>query len=484
MTLSDSQKTHHTHFHFGFVLASLFVALTVGFGYAAILAVLIGFQISMGDWWVAMLQAHGHAQLLGWIGLFIIGVSLYFLPRLAGTPLRFPRLPAWILSLLATGILLRAVSQPLLAAGVENPFHDGLRWTLGLSAVVETAGVYCYLALLVTALRHAAPNRPALQTVRIFLVISIAGWGLYSLLAGALALHASFGDNPVLHIAWNRFGIEFFIGFVILPTAMAFSVRTFPLYLRLPAVRWPVARFGQVYLLALILIQLPVLADLTQLSFSSLLSHLSPIGKVLRGGILLLFIWKLDILFRWYPPWTVNRLDEPGPDRRSTRPGLPDYGEFGRFELLLYAAFVFLALAAAVELVDGVLALLRLGSPFDPDALRHTYLAGFITLLLLGMAPRMVPGFLHRRKVAIPGLVFATFCLATAAAICRIGPLLLAGILDHLPYGLPASMIAFGLSGLLGWLAAAVLAYNLSMTWIGPQVSSPSPGSDVPRQDP
>ena len=159
--MSDSQKTHHTHFHFGFVLASLLVALTVGFGYAAILAVLIGFQISMGNWWVAMLQAHGHAQLLGWIGLFIIGVSLYFLPRLAGTPLRFPRLPTWILCLLATGILLRAVSQPLLAAGIEDPFHSGLRWALGFSALLETTGVYCYIALLVITLRSAAPNRPA-----------------------------------------------------------------------------------------------------------------------------------------------------------------------------------------------------------------------------------------------------------------------------------------------------------------------------------
>lgn len=166
--MSDSTKRSHAPFHFGFVLASLSVALTVGFGYAAVLAVLIGFQLPMGSWWVAMLQAHGHAQLLGWIGLFIIGVSLYFLPRLAGTPLRHPRLLAWILSLLAAGIFLRAVSQPLLTAGLDDPIHTGLRWTLGISALLETAGVFCYIFLLVITLRSAAPDRPALQTVRIF----------------------------------------------------------------------------------------------------------------------------------------------------------------------------------------------------------------------------------------------------------------------------------------------------------------------------
>lgn len=447
------------------MLASLAVALTVGFGYAAVLAVQIGFQWPMGNWWVAMLQAHGHAQLLGWIGLFIIGVSLYFLPRLAGTPLRHPRLPAWILTLLVTGIFLRAVSQPLLAAGLEGSIHTGLRWTLGFSALLETTGVFCYLFLMVMTLRHAAPDRPALQTVRIFLAIAVAGWGLYSLLAASLALQAGIGDNPLLHIAWNRFGIELFTGFVILPTAMAFSVRTFPLYLRLPAVRWPVARYGQVYLMALILTHAPILAQLTGMPFASSLAHLLPIGKILRGGILLLFIWKLDILFRWYPPWTVHRIGEPGPDRRPTRPGLPDYGEFGRFELLLYAAYAFLALAAAVELLDGAFVLFRTASPFDPDALRHTHLAGFITLLLLGMAPRMVPGFLHKRRVAFPGLVVATLVLATTAALCRIAPLLLAEILHRVPGGLTVSMTAFGISGVLGWLAAAVLAYNLLQTW-------------------
>ena len=463
--MSESQKRSHSNFHFGFVLAALGVALTAGFGYAAILAAMIGFQMSMGDWWVAMLQAHGHAQLLGWIGLFIIGVSLYFLPRLAGAPLRYPRLPPRILCLLATGVLLRGFSQPLLAAGIDKPLHTGLRWALGLSGIVEATGIFCYLLLLLATFRNAAPDRPAFQTVRIFLRMAMAGWAIYALLAGALALQAAYGNHALLDLAWNRFGIDLFIGLVILPVAMALSVRTFPLYLRLPAARWPVTQLGWAYLLALLLIHLPVLAALTERPFAAALSPLSPLGKILRGGILLFFIWKLDLLFRRYPPWTVNRIREPGSHRRPTRPGLPDYGEFGRFEWLLYAAFLFLALAAALECLDGSLSLLHVPSPYDPDALRHTYLAGFITLLLLGMAPRMVPGFLHKRRVAAPHLVAVTFYLATAAALCRIAPLLLADTLDHLPHGLPLSMAAFGLSGLLGWLAAAVLACNLWMTW-------------------
>ena len=38
----------------------------------------------------AWIQAHGHAQLFGWVGTFILGISLYVLPKFQGrTPKRF-----------------------------------------------------------------------------------------------------------------------------------------------------------------------------------------------------------------------------------------------------------------------------------------------------------------------------------------------------------------------------------------------------------
>ncbi len=37
---------------------------------------------------VAWIQAHGHAQLFGWVGTFILGISLYVLPKFRGHALR------------------------------------------------------------------------------------------------------------------------------------------------------------------------------------------------------------------------------------------------------------------------------------------------------------------------------------------------------------------------------------------------------------
>ena len=78
-----------------------------------------------------------------------------------------------------------------------------------------------------------------------------------------------------------------------------------------------------------------------------------------------------------------------------------------------------------------------------------------MTLLILGMAIRMVPGFAGR-KLYSARLVWATVWLGNAAAILRV-----------LPLFLPSSrltMALLGLSGLLGLAAVVCLGWNLWRT--------------------
>jgi len=86
-----------------------------GFLLATVLTVTRAFSVPLGAWWEAVAQAHGHLQLYGWAGLFVLGVALHFLPRLRGTPLAGARLVPWLLGSMIVGLVLRAVSQPLLA---------------------------------------------------------------------------------------------------------------------------------------------------------------------------------------------------------------------------------------------------------------------------------------------------------------------------------------------------------------------------------
>src|ERR1035441_1016922 len=44
----------------------------------------------------AWIQAHGHAQVLGWIGSFILGIGFYSIPKLRGGLKPFALWPAWL----------------------------------------------------------------------------------------------------------------------------------------------------------------------------------------------------------------------------------------------------------------------------------------------------------------------------------------------------------------------------------------------------
>ena len=161
----------------------------------------------------------------------------------------------------------------------------------------------------------------------------------------------------------------------------------------------------------------------------------------------------------------MHRKRHPGLERRPTRPGLPDYGEFGRFERLVYAAYIWLVLGAGGEVVSGLATLV--GSPFhiSPTAIRHMYLLGFMTLLIFGMAVRMLPGFWHKRHVASVALVEATYWLGNLAVGCRVLLFLLpAGAWNAVPGSLLVARVAFALSGGLAWVAVVCLATNLWQT--------------------
>jgi hypothetical protein len=203
----------------------------------------------------------------------------------------------------------------------------------------------------------------------------------------------------------------------------------------------------------------PVLSQAPQL-----LAGLSNVGAVLKAAVVCWFVWKLHLLSH-RPSLPGNRALPPGAERRATRPGLPDAEEFGRFDHLVYAAYVWLILAALYE-ATSALALLTGSRPFiSGNAILHMYLMGFISQLIFGIAVRMLPGFMHKRRVAYPGLVAVTFWLGNVSTVCRVAVFLLPVWLLNLLPGLGVSgRIAFALSGILGLGAVLALAVNLWTT--------------------
>lgn len=442
-----------------FADGSLVLALTAGFGIAALLAAHLGWGLPLGPTWPALVQIHGNVQVYGWLGLFIMGVSLHFLPRFAGRPLRWSRGPVVVAVLMVAGLVLRAAGQGLSLAGGSSSL------AMRAGALLHVLGAAAGVLLLIDVVAHAAPERGPIRALRLCLGAALAGW-LLSSAASAWAVHLAGTPGRLADPGWSRFGLDLFVDGVLIPVALAFSVRTFPLYLRLPAVRWSVDGLVAVYLVgaaAQAVVRLLTLGP----SGADGLGPLAAAGSLTKGVALLVFVWRIDLLTRRLAPWTAERCGEPPAEpvrHERPRPHLPDYGEFGHFEWHLLAAYLFLGLGGGIEALSGINRLLGLALPVTEDAIRHTYLSGFGTLLLLGMAPRMLPGFWGIRRPASSLLVDLSALCGIASALLRVG----VGLLPS-AWSAPGWRTVAGLSGLLGWLAVACLAVNLWRTrWTRP----------------
>lgn len=439
-------------FHEPFVYAALGIALTAGSGLGVYLVIARALALPLGGWYGALVQAHGHAQLFGWVGLFVVGAGLFFLPKLRGAELkRLNRIPA-AFALLVTGIVLRSVVQP--ASGFMGT-NLLFRLLFLLSALLELGGFVIVLSMLVGAIRAGkplsanAPMYPLEPFVQIAL-ISFTGAFLFNLF-GTWNLFTQ--GRSILAPRYDQLIIQLMVYGTILPMTFVFAVRTLPLYLRLVVPTRGVWRSLAIfYFVGLTLRLVPnilVIADdvliLTgrvlraNFLYVLLADALAVFGALVLNLCLLLGIWQLHL-------W----------QRRGER---SDRGEYGRFYLLIYSAYAWLGAAILLDILRTL--------PFvngqiivPQDAARHALMLGFITLLIFGMAVRMLPGFSGKRAVALPQLVTWMFLLGNAAAVLRVAPLFFAS-------DLPVSGL-LAVSGLVGWGAVVLLAIVLTQTFHAP----------------
>lgn len=457
-------RAKQAEFQVGYVWMALAVAIFGGFALAGHLAFLIGFNQSLGDGFASHIQIHGHLQLIGWAGLFIIGISLHFIPRLSSVPISQPQWIPRLLWFIGIGLLLRFISHPILPYLNNGFFFMVLSWITVTSGFLEWYGVLIYLALIASTIFGISreDRKPPLMAVRPYFGMMLLGFFLYATIHTVLLLQMAWRGNVVVGQAWNEVSIHVFIGLVLLPVAFGLSIRMFPLYLRLPAVDWPVRRVAYVYLIGF-------LCQISEILPTNFLSHIggyiSSVGMLIKAAVILYIVWKLDVLTRIQEPAIGHRDLQSSSDHRQTRRAIPDRREFGRFEWQIYAAYGWLVFGALAEMLVGGFGIFQAPLAIGTDVIRHIYLLGFITNLIMGMAVRMVPGFLKKRRIASTKLIDGTFWLINIAVIGRVLPLLLPLTLSDVPESIDTiAQAAFGLSGILGLLATICFAINLWKT--------------------
>ena len=419
MYVKTMPRTKQAEFQVGYIWMALAVAIFGGFAVAAHLSFVIGFNYQLGKGFTSLIQIHGHLQLLGWAGLFIIGISLHVIPRLSSVPVSLPHWIPRLHWLIGISLLLRFIGHSILPY-LENGFLLGLLgWIIAASGLLEWHGVVIYLVLLAGTIfgMSKEDRKPPLLAVRPYLGMMMMGFLLYTTIHAVLVLQMAWRGNVVVAQVWNDVSNQIFIDLVLLPVAFGFSIRMFPLYLRLPTVEWSVRQVGYVYLIG-VLCQLRGILPTD--FFGSIKGYISSVGMLVKGGTILYIVWKLNVLTCRQEPSIGQR--ESSQDHQAPRGALPVHGDFSRLNWHIYTAYGWLVLGAVAEVLNGGLGVFRTQFAIGRDAIWHIYLLGFITNLIMGMAVRMLPGFLKKRCIASTKLIDATFWLLNVAVLGRVLP--------------------------------------------------------------
>jgi hypothetical protein len=321
----------------------------------------------------AWLQAHGHAQVFGWVGSFILGIGFYSVPKLRGR---------------AGGAFAAAwTCWALWTAGV------GLRWfanievwhwrlLLPVSAAFELAAFALFLGV-VSRHRPQAGGKAGLEPWIWVVISATGGLGLLLIvnLAACLGV-AMYGAGPEFaHVFDQRYLALMAWGFLV-PFVWGFSAKWMPVFLGLAPLRprW-----------------------------------LGAAVSVSLGGVLLTFAGWGAMATWLFAAGTLLaiaalRIFEPAQKEAKTR------GVHSSFPYFIRAAYGWLLISALL----GIAAALWDTSGGIWGASRHALTVGFISVMILSVGCRVLPAFAAMRLLWSPRLMFAALALLTGGCALRV----------------------------------------------------------------
>ncbi len=423
---SDAQPRISDAIYRPFFLTGLLVILTVGAAWGTLILWKIAVEGSFTGISIHEVNAHGHAQIMGWVGLFIMGFAYQAFPRMWHVELPMPRvaLMTWLLMLI--GISARCAAMMFTHASWAVPWH-----TLG--TVLEVLAVLAFACIMLTALRRSRqPMQPyigfALASCAFLLVQSIySGWHVHALITAAdraalLAQIATF-QSPLRDLQIH--GLAMLMIFAV-------GMRMFPVMFGLPEMTHRRAWWALGILLTAIMLEVSLfLAYRLTEAHAYAAGLLLPWSMLLLGAGLIVIPWKL-----WQP------LPEPGRSDRSAK--------FIRIAFAwLFVALVMLLLLPVYQMISGIVF-----SHAYYGAVRHAITVGFISMMIVGMGAKVVPTLRGIEASGLPRL-WLPFVLLNLGCAMRV--VFQIGTDWH-----PAFFKLVGFSGLLEWTALLLWSLHLA----------------------
>ncbi len=375
----------------------------------------------------AWIQAHGQAQLFGWVGTFILGISLYVLPKFRGRPLKRFALAWAVWELWTTGVAWRWW------AGVSA---QAWRPALVVSGALELVALALVLRVVAFKGDHrGATDEPSKRPS------DLGSWlGIFGFASLAVALLINLGISiyvvatapwPVYPATADRIFLLIALWGFAVPMAWGYSTRFVAVFLGLEA---PVHRAAGVVCAAIAAIVVCALAR------QFLLADLLALASTVVGA------WALRIF------------------RHAPRPAKL-LGAYRRYPAFVRLAYLWLVIGALL----GVAADLVPTQTGLGGASRHAVTVGFLATLIFAVGPRILPSFLNGRELYSSALMAASLWILNLGCVLRVSS-------EAIAYSAGgAAWRILPISAVLEMTAVVIFVVNLGVTikrpipaWLAP----------------
>lgn len=384
-----------------FFKAGIVVIMTAGAVWGAILLLRIGFKGSFTALPIHEINAHGHAQIFGWVGLFVMGFAYQAFPRMKHTSLWRPDLANMTFYLMVFGVFARALGEPLF----HIPVFRGLAVVANLAEVVAI-GMFLTIilkTLLSSGKRLERHDGFILASMAFFLLQAVYDLGfLYATTAPGMAPErllylVSVYQAPLRDLQIHGFALLMILGV---------GLRMLPALFGLRAPNAIAVRVG------LGLLVCAVLGEATM--FILMRRYGDPFAT---GGLfismLLIAITSVGLTLRW---GVVARPTESDRSIKFVRAAVI-WLHVSMLMLVLAPVYMYVVLPAVESLSPSGHRAVEIGfSHAYGGAVRHAITVGFISLMILGMAAKIVPtlngvDIRQLRSLWIPFFLVNTGCL-------------------------------------------------------------------------
>jgi hypothetical protein len=435
--LPASRATVADNIYRPFFLAGIATVLTLGAVWGAYLLLRIG---RTGDFHAAGLHeinAHGHAQIFGWVGLFVMGFAYQAFPRFKHTSLVHPRCAVATLILLLVGLAARSLAQPLAASA------PWLWWMAVGGSVLEIVAIGLFCGLIVATLAHSGKGFAFYDYYILAALVWFFVQAVYESVYLTATLAATGPALVELVTTWQAPLRDIQIhGFALL-IILGVSQRAFHHFygLRAPS-------------RTLSLAVLPLL-------------NVAVIGEA--AGLVLMRQWGHAWAALWYSSVVVLTLTTAALVHNWRILDRPlDWDRSLKFLRIAYV-WLFASLAMLVALPAYQWALGRLAPDSEAaqlgfshayyGATRHAITVGFISLMIVGVSSKVVPT-LNGVDVKALSALWAPFVLINAGCLLRVAGQTLT---DWTPAAFPVA----GFSGVLEVTGLALWGVHLVLIMAG-----------------